>query len=175
MCPSRVVVAAVSRWLATREPCHLFTSPFPGGTTVVIYGRGFNPNPAFVRVLFGNVPCIPTGSSPTAVTCRMGSAIGNATVGGVAAVPVNPLTLRLSISPSEDAPFQTFTSNTTSYTFVPSMTPNVVFATRTRGSTEGGTRIEFTVTNMVGVEGVVREMLTAVLLHGLPSAARTAP
>ncbi len=102
-----------------------------------------------MRVSFGGVPCVPTFASNTVVVCRMGWALGNATVGGAAAVPVNPMTQPLRISPSEDAPWQTFATNVTNFTFVPSLTPNLVFATRTRGSTEGGTRVEFTVTNMV--------------------------
>ncbi len=147
---SQARAASSDAWLGFLIPVR------SGGTVVTISGRGFNSNGSFVSVSFGSVPCAVLSTNFFTLTCRLASPLGlHATT-----IPATPLSLPLTISPSEGAPQQTFSGASTNFTFTAALTPVIVAASRTRGSTEGGTRVEFTVTNMVS------ELMSCCVNHG---------
>ncbi|PNH07097.1 Fibrocystin-L [Tetrabaena socialis] len=132
------------------------TGSVAGGINVTITGAGFASNASFVSVWFGPAPCTVLSASFTSVTCALGSALN-------ASSPILPSTATiasLTVSPSEGAPNQTFALTATSFTFDPVATPVVNSASLSRGSTEGGTNLAFSVS---GFDGVLTTDITITL------------
>ncbi|KAG2448780.1 hypothetical protein HYH02_006132 [Chlamydomonas schloesseri] len=126
---------------------------YAGGMSVFIQGRGFASNPALITVFFGDVPCNVTSANNFGVTCVLASALPPLPVGSnpIAVMPSRPLVAALRISPSDGAPLANYTTANVTFTFDPVQTPVVISASLTRGSTEGGTQLEYGLVNMGGV------------------------
>lgn len=128
-------------------------SQHTGGMSVFIQGRGFVSNPALIQVFFGDVPCNVTAANNLGVTCLLGSALPAIPTGSnpIALMPSKPLLAGLRISPADGAPLVNYTSANVTFTFDPVQTPVVISVSMTRGSTEGGTQLEYGLINMAGV------------------------
>ncbi|KAG2432951.1 hypothetical protein HXX76_008679 [Chlamydomonas incerta] len=126
---------------------------YAGGMSVFIQGRGFASNPALIQVFFGDVPCNVTSANNLGLNCMLGSALPAMAAGSnpIAVMPSRPLLAGLRISPADGAPLLNYTTANVTFTFDPVQTPVVISASMTRGSTEGGTQLEYGLVNMAGV------------------------
>jgi hypothetical protein len=89
-----------------------------------------------------------TASTRTSVTCTTGPYLNSTPTPATTPssfLPANPISTQLAVAASLGANFQSYSSLTFSYSS--SLTPWVASLDRTRGSTEGGTVLNFNISN----------------------------
>ncbi|KAG2496270.1 hypothetical protein HYH03_005503 [Edaphochlamys debaryana] len=104
-----------------------------GGMTVVIRGSGFDLDPTYPTVRFGNYTCDVQDVDTTSLTCITGS---------LPSKPVTTEALPLSVVPTKGAPLALF--DNLQFVYDPTLESAAFVSKPNRGSTEGGTKIEIT-------------------------------
>ena len=113
-----------------------------GGTTLTISGSGFSTNASEVNVTIGGVQCAVRSSNSTTLVCLTGAAPAGVRRSRslLAATSYDVL-----VTPSAGA--LTFAVPSQQFLYDPTLTPAVTAMSPTRGSTAGGTLLNFTCSN----------------------------
>lgn len=128
------------------------TGSMAGGTQVTITGSGFSEGLALAAlgVALGGRPCTPLSVTRTTLTCVTGPALGAASIASSSALPSADISAPLSVAPSAGASLSSV-AGAPAFTYSRLLTPWVGSCSLSRGSTEGGTLLAFTVSGFESV------------------------